>query len=162
MAKPLLWHGVAPVGDAVVDVDVDGDPREIDAPGPCTTKVWATDFSTDPTQLDGNGDGLNDWRMRDGGTLPGTLANGLWQAPGSPVRSLDTEPKQDFSTRTKVSVRMRATAYDATAGAVFWINVDYTPTTFMPLDTPTKMPSSRARRRDIARASSSSIARASS
>ena len=70
---------------------------------------------------------------RDLGTLPGTLASGIWSEPGTPTRPLDSQPKQDFTTRTRVDLRMRNATRAGVYGAVFWINVDYTPTTFAPL-----------------------------
>ncbi len=95
--------------------------------------IWHAPFSSDPTDADDNGDGIKDWAMRDTGSLPGTLGGGVWSAPGSPIRSLDSQPQQDFATRTIVDLRMRNTVRAAEYGAVFWINVDYTPTTFAPL-----------------------------
>jgi len=135
-----LADGV-PRDDSSVDGNGDGndDDAAIDtmrdaAPLPCATQtVWLADFSADPTTVNGNGDGTNDWAMRDMGTLPGTLASGVWTEPGTPTRPLDSQPKQDFATPTRVDVRMRNSTRTGNYGAVFWINVDYTTTTFAPL-----------------------------
>jgi hypothetical protein len=95
--------------------------------------IWRALFDVDPTGLDINGDGTEDWAMRDLGTLAGSIASGIWSEPGSPIRPLDTQPKQDFATRTVVDVRMRNTVRASTYGAVMWINVDYAASTFAPL-----------------------------
>lgn len=119
----------APVPDASVDA-------MRDAGDPCLTpKIWEADFSSDPELLDVNGDSIPDWDVRDGMLRPGTISNGVWVAPTPPP--LDTQPKQDFRTRTRVHVRMRAvgttpqTANDH--GAVFWINMNYGDGDFAPL-----------------------------
>lgn len=116
-------------------------PDAIDAPQPrdaaggpaCGGKVWLADFTTDPTTLDLNGDGMPDFAMRDAQPLGGTLASGVWSE--SMPRPLDSQPKQPFLTRTVVHVRMRNTVMPAPGGlgAIFWINVDYDGTNFAPL-----------------------------
>jgi hypothetical protein len=112
--------------DAVEDAVLDAD-AALDA-GACSgSTVWLADFSTDPT-LSGN------FAMRDGGALGGTLSGGIWSEPGTSGRPLDTQPKQNFLTRTLVHVRMRGTSVPTgTYGAVFWINVGYNGTSFSPL-----------------------------
>jgi hypothetical protein len=122
-------HGRTPSGPD--DAEIDTAP---DMSRPCgATKVWATDFSTDPTQLEANGDGVKDWRMRDGGMFPGLLMNGVWISAGTPLAPLDTAPKHDFATRLVATARYRNTAPPTSLGAVMWLNVDFTATTFMPL-----------------------------
>lgn len=110
-------------GDAARDAAADG---SIDAvASACGGKVWFADFSTDPTTQDLNGDGVDDWALRDGTAFPTSqLANGVWSNPavGKP---LDTQPKQDFTTRVVVHVRLRDTGVGGAYGAVFWINVGY-------------------------------------
>lgn len=122
--------------------DIDANPDDVMADGPtdgsaapcATTKVWLADFTADPTTQNLNGDGVNDWAMRDMGALAGTLTSGIWAEPGTPTRPLDSQPKQDFATRTRVNLRMRnPVAPTGAYAAVFWINVDYTATTFAPL-----------------------------
>jgi len=122
------------------DASIDGLSTEADADGVDAPPVvcanptlWTATFDVDPTTQNANGDGTNDWAMRDMGTVPGILANGIWAEPGSSIRPLDSQPKQDFATRTVVDVRMRNTVRASTFGAVMWINVDYTTTSFAPL-----------------------------
>jgi hypothetical protein len=99
----------------------------------CGGKIWLADFTNDPTAEDLNGDGTSDWAIRNGGTLDtNQLFGGVWHIPsaGSP---LDTQPKQDFNTRTIVDVRMRNTTTSGAKGAVFWINVGFVAGSFAPL-----------------------------
>jgi hypothetical protein len=99
------------------------------SPDACAGTVWLTDFSVDPTTLDD--DGVPEFAMRDGSALGGTLADDVWTqaVTGGDIRPLDTEPKQTFTTRTLVHVRMANTmvppAGSGNFGAVFWINVGY-------------------------------------
>jgi hypothetical protein len=110
--------------DAAVDTSV-VDTRIADAPGVCNGKLWLADFSTDPTALDVNGDGVADWALRDGSSFPtAQLVGGVWSTPSASV-ALDTQPKQDFTTRVLIHVRMRNTTVGGARGAVFWINVGY-------------------------------------
>jgi hypothetical protein len=102
------------------------------APLPCAMKrTWTADFSADPTTLNLNGDPVADWRIREGGVLPGALADGVWSIDG-PIVSLDTQPKTDFNRRMRATTRMRNTAM-GTRGVVLALNVDYSPMTYMPL-----------------------------
>ena len=128
----------ASVGDDAATMDdaavTDG---QLDGPaistGVCSGKVWLADFTNDPTAEDLNGDGTNDWAIRNGGTLdPAQLFGGIWHIPqaGDP---LDTQPKQNFTTRTIVDVRMRNTTTSGAKGAVFWINVGFNAGSFAPL-----------------------------
>lgn len=111
-----------------LDGDLDGPAAACASP-----TVWLAAFDVDPTTIDYNSDATNDWAMRDLGTIPGTITAGTWTEPGSPIRPLDSQPKQDFATRTIVDVRMRNIVHASTYGAVMWINVDYTASTFAPL-----------------------------
>ncbi len=92
----------------------------------CGGTVWRADFSTDPTLLDDNGDGKPDWTSRGGGAFPTMqLVGGVWRSPSTAV-PLDTNPVQDFTTRTLVHARMRGTDSDGgLLGAVAWVNVGY-------------------------------------
>lgn len=120
----------APLDDAMIDARLDGSPS---LSGVCNGKVWLADFTADPTAQDLNGDGTNDWAIRNSGTLDtAQLFGGVWHLPqaGEP---LDTQPKQDFTTRTIVDVRMRNTTTSGAKGAVFWINVGFSAGSFAPL-----------------------------
>jgi len=110
------------------------DVPRVDATGSCGGKVWFTDFSSDPTALDVNGDTVADWMLRDTSAFPTSqLVGGVWQTP-SASQPLDSQPKQTFTTRTRVHVRMRSITTSGARGAVFWINVGYDGSgTFAPL-----------------------------
>jgi hypothetical protein len=96
----------------------------------CGGLWWEADFDTDPTTLDVNEDGTEDWVVRPGGQFPvAELAGGVWSVSESHV-PLDTRPRDDFVTRTLVSVQMRTTEPGGDRGATFWINVDYTAGSF--------------------------------
>lgn len=123
-------------GDAPAAADaapaVDAAPG-LDAAPLCATalRVWEADFSTDPTGRDGNGDGVDDWIVRNGGTFPEVqLAGGVWQS--LPNIALDTQPKDDFDGLTIAEVRMRNTAAGG-EGAVFWINADASGDEYAPI-----------------------------
>lgn len=95
------------------------------AGGTCVPdKIWSAGFAEDPTQLDGNGDNVKDWRLRGGGTfLSQELVAGVWHASANQL--LDTAPANAFSKRVLVSVRMRHTGSPGDqVPAVFWINVN--------------------------------------
>jgi hypothetical protein len=120
-------HGVAP--DAAIDPGITDD----GAPLPCAMKrVWSADFSADPTTLNLNGDPVSDWRIREGGGLPGLLSDGVWSVAGAPMLALDTQPKTDFNRRMRATARMRNTVM-GTRGVMLWLNVDYSRMHFMPL-----------------------------
>jgi hypothetical protein len=109
----------------------DADPNQPDASPDCL--VWDTDFASDPTLLDLNGDGQPDWAERDGNNFPtNELSGGIWTSPSFSA-VLDTNPKQDFAGRTTLTGQLRSTVVSTQYGAVFWINVDYTSTDFAPL-----------------------------
>jgi hypothetical protein len=96
-----------------------------------TIRSWITDFTTDPTTLDLDGDGTEDWVVRNDGTFPSSeLIGGVWAAAPSPA--LDTRPMRDFTGRTRAFVTMRATAAGGT-GATLWLNVDFSGGQFVPL-----------------------------
>jgi len=94
--------------------------------------IWETDFSSDPTLIDENDDGVPDWRMRDGSPFPtAQLSSGAWMVAEAD-RALDTNPPTNFTTRVLADVRMRdaqgpSTPSNGYSNAVFWINVGYTP-----------------------------------
>ncbi|HEY5945628.1 MAG TPA: hypothetical protein VIV40_09050 [Kofleriaceae bacterium] len=125
-------HGAA--GVDAVDV-VAGDAASPDAkPLACILKhTWTADFSIDPTTLNLNGDPEPDWRIREGGTFPGQLADGVWSVARTDAVSLDTQPKTDFNRPMRATARMRNTSSAGTRGVILSLNVDYTPMTFMPL-----------------------------
>jgi hypothetical protein len=98
--------------------------------------VWSTDFSSDPTMLDDNGDAQPDWVIRGGAPFDTTeLVSGVWRPTTS--KALDTFPPVNFSNRTQARVKMRDTNQTAPSvpssfgGALFWINLDYKPTDFL-------------------------------
>jgi len=148
-----LADGPADVPDAAVH-----DAPAPDAAGLCGGKVWQTDFSTDPTQLDGNGDGTNDWMLRDGSPFPTSqLVAGVWQTPNA-SQPLDTQPKQPFLTRTIIHVRMRNTTTSGSKGAVFWINVGYDGSgTFAPLFVDVKLQSNNTQSALVMRKTSAGV-----
>ena len=107
-----------------------------DASAPCLMpKIWEADFSSDPETIDVNGDAIPDWDVRGGAMRPGVMSAGVWATPTPPP--LDTQPKQDFRTRTRVQVKMRSTVDTPQTvndhGAVFWINMSYGNGDFAPL-----------------------------
>jgi hypothetical protein len=111
--------------DASGDDDAFDEPPDAPVGDVCSGKLWFADFTNNPTTEDLNGDGMNDWAIRNGGSLdPQQLFGGIWHIP-QPGEPLDTQPRQDFLTRTIVDVRMRNTATSGLKGAVFWINVGF-------------------------------------
>jgi hypothetical protein len=106
-------------------------------PLPCTEPlVWATDFSSDPTALDDNGDAQPDWVIRGGQPfVPAELVAGTWRPTTS--KALDTSPPVNFTGRTQARVRMRDTnrvppsVPTSFGGALFWINLDYQASDFL-------------------------------
>lgn len=134
----------APVVDALgLEVVVPPDARPTDM-GPtmeampttaCGGRLWVTDFGSDPTAEDRNGDAEPDWAHRNASAFPTSeLSGGLWR-PTMGSQPLDTQPRQVFTTRTLIDGRMRGTSVDdAALGALFWINVGYdSSSTFAPL-----------------------------
>lgn len=106
-------------------------------PLPCGEPlVWSTDFSSDPTALDNNGDQEPDWVIRGGAPFPtAELVAGVWRP--ATAQALDTFPPVNFTGHTQARVRMRDTNQTAPAmpsafgGALFWINLDYQPSDFL-------------------------------
>jgi hypothetical protein len=106
-------------------------------PLPCAQPfVWSTDFSSDPTMLDNNGDAQPDWVIRGGAPFDtAELASGVWRPTTS--KALDTFPPMNFTGRSQARVRMRDTnkiapgAPSSFGGALFWINLDYQPSDFL-------------------------------
>lgn len=128
--SPAAVDASAPMVDADTNLP-DADLYQPDASPECL--VWQTDFTSDPTLLDLNGDGQPDWVERAGMPFPtDELSGGLWTTPSFSA-VLDTSPKQDFAGRTTLTGQLRSTVISAAHGAVFWINVDYTSTDFAPL-----------------------------
>ena len=116
----------------------DGPAPPVDVPGEVigacgSPKIWQADFTADPRTLDVNGDGVLDWAIRQGMPMPGVMQNGVWTEPAPPIAALDTQPKQNFTTRTKIRVRMQNDVAGGTYGAVFWINVGYGDADFAPI-----------------------------
>ena len=113
-----------------------------DAPTPDATACagstrWSADFTEgpiDPTMLDRNGDGIPDWVVRGGAPFPtDEVQGGAWVLSGSTI-ALDTNPPQDFLTRTIGSVRLRNTIAGTSGsgfGADFWFNVAWTDAGFV-------------------------------
>jgi len=82
---------------------------------------WEADFSTDPTILDVNGDGVGDWDCRGGGSFDsGRLGAGVWNADAT----LDTCPNNNFTELTTVDVSFWDKKVGGN-GAVFWVNADW-------------------------------------
>ncbi|MEW6253539.1 MAG: hypothetical protein AB1716_23085, partial [Planctomycetota bacterium] len=67
-----------------------------------------TDFSTDPTLCDANGDGVPDWTGTAATETPLLLSGGVWTAD----RTLRTEPADSFTQVTAVEALLQ----DSTAG----------------------------------------------
>jgi len=84
--------------------------------------VWETDFNTDPTAYDMNGDLLGDWVVHDGGTfIPAELSGSIWHTID---KTIDTYPHNDFNELTTAELRFRNTTIGGN-GAVFQINADW-------------------------------------
>jgi hypothetical protein len=75
---------------------------------------WLSDFTTNPTTLDSNGDGLPDWVTP--GSTPfnsSSVSAGTWQANGA---TLCSNPGDNFSRLTLVDVRFAASSPGSWAG----------------------------------------------
>jgi hypothetical protein len=93
------------------------------------TSYWRTDFSSDPTTINANGDAVADWAVAGGGTFDTTkLINGIWFATGA----LETRPLNDFTTTTTIEARCRNTTVGGN-GAVIHINADRQAGLYAPL-----------------------------
>ncbi len=88
---------------------------------------WELDFDTDPTALDMNGDGTEDWSDEYQEPFdPATLEGGIWYAPKrlwGNMPLLSTAPDEDFAELTTVDLRFRATSPNG-RGTQFYIYVD--------------------------------------
>ncbi len=115
-----------PEASMPVEAGLDGGGVDASLYPTCTSVAisWVFTFNSDPTQYDGNGDGIKDWTVRDGGAFPvAELSGGVWSSPMQ--TPLDTRPLDDFSKRVIVDVRfLSATVVTSTPGAVFWINLN--------------------------------------
>lgn len=81
---------------------------------------WRADFDANPTTIDLTRDGTSDWTMAGGaGFNNGTLVGGFWQPNGS----LESRPKNNFTTVTTVEARCRNTSVGGN-GAELKIEVD--------------------------------------
>jgi hypothetical protein len=136
-APPTSVDGTSAASDAVApDAPTAGKqdaPAMLEMNGSaCSGAVWHADFSVDPTTIDLNGDGIDDFAVRGGGSLPGTIGSGVWTVPAN-SSALDSQPKQPFTTRVVLDVTMQSVTRGTTHGTVAWINTGYTATTFAPL-----------------------------
>jgi hypothetical protein len=96
---------------------------------PASALTWEWRCDSDPTTLDFNGDGINDWIIRNGNPFDttGLTGAGTWHATHKFDECVDNRPRNDYNTPTHVDLRWRSYA----AGdwqATFWINADYSPT----------------------------------
>jgi len=95
--------------------------------------VWELDFNTDPTALNMNADALNDWNLRQSGSIdPCDLVNGIWYVTGASSLELDTVPDNSFTELTTIDLRFRCTEI-SDSGVYFRVNADYTGGNFMPI-----------------------------
>jgi hypothetical protein len=103
---------------------------------------WRTDFDTDPTVSDVNGDGAADWQAAVADEVAGsvpydsdTLVGGLWMVGGK----LQTQPMNDFANPTTINVRFRNTSSVGGNGAVVKINADWGNVLYAPLTAKVRM-----------------------
>ena len=83
--------------------------------------LWSTEFDSDPTAQDVNGDGVGDWTVRGGGAVaPSSLSGGVWRTT---TTVLDTAPGCDFTNTVIADLRLRSTTVGGT-GATFTISAD--------------------------------------
>jgi hypothetical protein len=89
---------------------------------------WRTDFDTDPTTSDVNGDGVADWQAVEADEVidsapydADSLVAGVWHVTGK----LQTQPTNDFASPTTVEVSFRSSSIVNVGGAVAWINADW-------------------------------------
>lgn len=75
---------------------------------------WETNFTSDPTALDANGDGLPDWVSPGGAPFnAASVGGGTWQANGA---SLYSNPGDNFANLTLVDLRFCANSPGSWAG----------------------------------------------
>ncbi|MGD9634123.1 MAG: hypothetical protein AB7G28_13860 [Pirellulales bacterium] len=113
----------------------DSAPSRIDASVPLLNRpellaaYWRADFDSNPTTIDLTRDGTNDWTMAGGASFNnGSLVAGMWQSNGS----LESRPKNNFTTATIVEARCRNTGVGGN-GAELKIQVDRQAGTHAPL-----------------------------
>jgi hypothetical protein len=71
-------------------------------------------FDTAPTAVDVNGDGIFDWVVRGGGSIPaGSISGGNWTTTNT---ILDTPAGSDFANATVIDLRLRSTTSGSTPG----------------------------------------------
>ena len=94
------------------------------------------DGTGNPTTLDSNGDGFNDWVIRGPGTynnntsLDGSAAGGtVWNGG----HYLDTRPLFNFANPFVVDMRWKAASGGGDFDALFWVNINRGPTEFSPV-----------------------------
>ena len=108
---------------------VDSTARPVNAPE-ALSAVWESEFNTDPTTLDMNGDGLGDWAPATGVFDPATVSGGIWNA----TSNLVIAPDNDFTQVTTVELRFRCTSVcGSSPGVAFRINADRSNSNYVPL-----------------------------
>jgi hypothetical protein len=97
---------------------------------------WRTDFDTDPTLSDTNGDATGDWLATQSADVVGSVpynsnsvAGGSWLVKGM----LRTQPTNLFSNPTTVEFRFRSTSSTGSSGAVVNIKADWNGSQHAPL-----------------------------
>lgn len=118
--------GFMPVLDAGDENQGDPDAGAPPAPDCANTKKrWRTDFDENPTKLDDNDDGEDDWRFLGFGDFPEELEDDVWRA--NEFQSLHINPRDDFTGVTEAELRMRSVEVDPDSedlGAAFWLSAD--------------------------------------
>jgi hypothetical protein len=90
---------------------------------------WRTDFTTNPTTANANGDAVADWVYTGAGSFAASsIINGVWYASGA----LETRPLSDFATTTIVECRCKNSTVGGN-GAVVRINADRQSGQYAPL-----------------------------
>lgn len=105
---------------------IDTTVRAVNAPE-ALSAIWETDFDSNPTTLDMNGDGSGDWAPESGSFDPSRVSGGIWNANSNLV----TFPDNDFAQLTTVELRFRCTTVGGGAG--FRINADRSGGNYVPL-----------------------------
>jgi hypothetical protein len=99
--------------------------RTVNAPE-VLSAVWETDFSTSPTTLDMNVDGVGDWITHDGTAFNlASLSGGVWRAD----KTLDSNPGNDFTAVTTLDAIFRDTTTGG-GGAAIWLPADRSGSTY--------------------------------
>jgi prepilin-type N-terminal cleavage/methylation domain-containing protein len=89
--------------------------------------IWETEFNTNPTTLDMNGDGSGDWAAESGSFDASRVSGGIWNANSNLV----TFPNCDFAQLTTVELRYRCTTVGG--AAAIRINADCSGGNYTPL-----------------------------